>query len=111
MTQGRFGGPQKRRSPRYDKRFKVSLECEGITHEVRTINISRHGIQLPRRNPPPVGSHVKLTVTIRGETSIFEGIVQRHIHCLVNGIQTISIGIDIISPGYDEFVKDKITIT
>jgi hypothetical protein len=73
MTQGRFGGPQKRRSPRYDKRFKVSLECEGITHEVRTINISRHGIQLPRRNPPPVGSHVKLTVTIRGETSIFEG--------------------------------------
>ena len=111
MTQGRYGGPQKRRSPRYDKRFKVSLESEGETHEIRTINISRHGIQLPRRNPPPVGSHVKLTVTIRNETSIFEGIVIRHTHCLVNGVITTGTGIDIISPGYYEFVKDKITIS
>jgi hypothetical protein len=111
MTLGRYGGPQKRRSPRYDKRFKVTLECEGETHDIRTVNISRHGIQLPRRNPPPVGSHIKLTITIHDENSIFEGIVQRHTHCLVNGIQTIAIGIDIISPGYDEFVKDKITIT
>jgi hypothetical protein len=111
MTQGRYGGPQKRRSPRYDRRFKVKLEYEGETHEIRTINISRHGVQLPRRHPPPVGSHVKLTVPIRDETSIFEGIVQRHTHYHVSGIQTTAIGIDIISPGYDEFVKDKIKIT
>ena len=110
MTLGRFGGPQKRRSPRYDKRFKVSLECEGKTHDIRTINISRHGIHLPRRNPPPIGSHVKLTITINNETSIFEGTVVRHANSLVSGIKTTSIGIDILSPGYDEFVKDKIHI-
>jgi hypothetical protein len=110
MTQGRYGGPEKRRSPRHDKRFRVTLEYEGETYEIRTVNISRHGVQLPRRNPPSIGSHVRLTITIRDETSIFEGIVIRHTNCLVSGIQTTSIGIDILSPGYDEFVKDKIAI-
>jgi len=111
MTKGWYGGKQKRRSPRHDKRFKVTLEHEGKTYELRTINISRHGIQLPRRNPPSKGSHVKLNITIKDETSIFEGIVIRHANCHVNGVKTTGIGIDIISPGYDEFVKDKITIT
>ena len=110
MAKGWYGGSQKRRSPRHDKKFKVTLEYEGKTYEIRTVNISRHGVLLPRRNPPPVGSHVKLTVTIRDETSIFEGIVIQHANCLVNGVKTTGIGIDIISPGYDEFVKDKITI-
>jgi hypothetical protein len=85
MTQGRYVGPEKRRSPRHDRRFKVALEYEGKTYEIRTINISRHGVMIQRRNPPSVGTHVKLTITI-------------------------SVWIDIISPGYDEFVKDKITI-
>jgi hypothetical protein len=110
MAKGRYGGPEKRRSPRHDRRFKVTLEYEGKTYEIRTINISRHGVLIPRRNPPSVGSHVKLTITIRDETSIFEGIVSRHTNCLVSGVQAIGIGIDILSPGYDEFVKDKITI-
>lgn len=110
MTHGRYGGPEKRRSPRYDKRFKVTLEYDGKTYKIRTVNISRHGVQLPRRNPPSVGSHVTLTITIKDEISIFEGIVIRHTNCLVSGMQTTAIGIDIISPGYDEFVKDKITI-
>jgi hypothetical protein len=110
MTQGRYGGSQKRRSPRYERRLKVALEYEGKTYENRTINISRHGVLIPRRNPPSVGSHVNLTMTIRNETSIFEGIVKRHADCLVSGVETTGIGIDIISPGYDEFVKDKITI-
>ena len=107
MTQGRYGGPEKRRSPRHDKRFRVTLEYDGKTYEIRTVNISRHGVQLPRRHPPPVGSHVKLTVPIRDETSIFEGIVIRYANCLVNGVKTTGIGIDIISPGYYGFVKDK----
>jgi len=110
MTKGRYGGPDKRRSSRYDRRFQVTLEYEGKTYEVRTINISRHGVQLPRRNPPPVGSHVKLTITIRNETSIFEGIVKMHTTCLVNGVESIGMGIDIVSPGYDAFIKDKILI-
>ncbi|MHA2218772.1 MAG: hypothetical protein ACXACY_22850, partial [Candidatus Hodarchaeales archaeon] len=76
-----------------------------------TINISRHGVLLPRRIPPPVGTHVKLTITIRDETSIFKGVVQRHEQSLVSGTTKTSIGIDIISSGYDEFVKDKISIT
>ena len=110
MTQGRYGGPEKRRSPRHAKRFKITLDYDGQTHQIRTVNISRHGVQLPRRNPPAVGSHVKLTITIRDETSIFEGIVIRHENCLVGGVRSVGIGIDITSPGYDEFVKDKITI-
>ena len=110
MAKGWYGGQQKRRSPRYDKKLKTTLEYEGKTYEVRTINISRHGVLLPRRNPPSIGSHVKLTITINYETSIFEGIVIRYANCLVNGVKTTGIGIDIISPGYDEFVKDKITI-
>ena len=110
MTQGRFGGPEKRRSTRHNKRFKVTFEYEGKTYQVRTCDISRHGVQLPRRNPPPIGSNIILNITIRDETSTFEGIVIRHTNCLVRGIQTTSIGIDIISTGYDEFVKDKITI-
>ncbi|MHA2010665.1 MAG: PilZ domain-containing protein [Promethearchaeota archaeon] len=110
MAKGRYGGPQKRRSPRHDKKFKATLEYEGKTYEIRTINISNHGVLLPRRNPPSIGSQVKLTITIKNETSIFEGIVIRHANCLVNGVKTTGIGIDIISPGYHEFVKDKITI-
>jgi hypothetical protein len=84
----------------------------GLTQFVRhsLINISKHGVLLPRRNPPPVGSHMKLTVTIRKETSIFEGIVIRYANCIVNRVKTTGIGIDIISPGYYEFVKNKITI-
>ncbi|MHA2220358.1 MAG: PilZ domain-containing protein [Candidatus Hodarchaeales archaeon] len=111
MAKGRYGGPQKRRSPRHDKKFKATLEYEGKTYEIRTINISKHGVLLPRRNPPSIGSQVKLTITIMNETSIFEGIVIRHANCLVNGVKTTGIGIDIISPGYNEFVKDKITIS
>ena len=110
MTQSRYGGPQKRRSPRFDKRFKVTLEFDGNAYDIRTINISKHGVEIPKRHPPSIGSHVKLTITISGETSVFEGIVVRQSHCLVNGVKTTGIGIDIISPGYFEFVKDKIVI-
>ena len=108
MAKGRYGGPEKRRSPRLDKRFKVTLEYEGNTYTIRTINISSNGVQLPRRNPPSIGTHVKLTITIKNETSIFEGIVERYTKCCVNGFKTTGIGIDIISPWYSEFVEDKI---
>jgi hypothetical protein len=110
MAKGWYGGQQKRRSPRHDKKFKATLEYERNTYKIRTINISNHGVQLPRRNPPSIGSNVKLTITIRNETSKFEGIVKRYTFCFVNGVKTSGIGIDIISPGYYEFVKDKITI-
>ena len=108
MAKGWYGGSQKRRSPRYSKRFKVTIEYDGKTHEIRTLNISRHGVQLLKRNPPSVGTHVKLTITIKNETSIFEGIVERYTKCCVNGVKTTGIGIDIISPWYSEFVEDKI---
>jgi len=104
-------GLQRRRSPRYDKKFQVRLEYEDKVYEVRTIDISCHGVLIPRRLPPPVGTTVKLTLTIRGESSIFEGKVVRHAKCLVNGVQTTGIGIDFSSPEYEEFVKDKIIIT
>jgi len=108
---GRYGGPERRRSPRYDKRFRVILEYESKTHEIRTIDISKHGVLIPRRMPPPVGTHVKVTLTIGDETFTFEGIVRRHTKCLLDGVQTTSIGIDFSSPEYLEFVKDKILIT
>jgi hypothetical protein len=110
MAKGRFGGSEKRRSPRYDKRFRVLLEYEGKTHEIRSIDISEHGVLIPRRIPPPIGTRVKLTLTIRDEISIFEGVVIRHTNCLVNGVQTAGIGINFSSPEYQEFVKDKISI-
>ena len=111
MPKGRYGGHEKRRSPRYDKRFRVLLEYEGKTYQIRTINISEHGVLIPRRMPPPIGTRIKLTLTIRDETSIFEGIVSRHTKCLVNSALTVSIGIDFSSPEYQDFVKDKILVT
>jgi hypothetical protein len=110
MIKGRYGGPQRRRSPRYEKRFRVTLEYEGKTHEIRTIDISKHGVLIPRRLPPPIGTHIKLTLSLRNETSTFEGVVIRHTMCLVNGVETVGIGIDFSSLEYQEFVKDKILI-
>ena len=108
MAIGRYGGPERRRGPRYDRRFRVLLEYQGKTQEIRTIDISEYGVHIPRRIPPPIGTRIKLTLTIRGETSIFEGVVIRHTKCLVNGVQTGGIGIDFSSPEYQTFVKDKI---
>ena len=110
MAKGRHGGSEKRRSPRYDKRFRVLLEYEGKTHEIRTVDISEYGLLIPKRIPPPIGTQVKLTLTIRDETSTFEGVVIRHVKCLVNGVETVGTGIDIPSPEYQEFVRDKILI-
>ena len=110
MTKGRYGGPERRRSPRYDRRFRVTLEYEGKTYEIRTIDISKHGVLIPRRIPPPIGTHIKLTLSLRDEISIFEGVVIRHTRCLVNGIESVGIGIDFSSLEYQEFVKDKILI-
>jgi len=59
ITRGRYGSPQKRRSPRHEKRFRVTLEYEGKSYEIRTINISEHGVLIPRRLPPPIGTHIK----------------------------------------------------
>ncbi|NJD54910.1 MAG: PilZ domain-containing protein [Nitrospirae bacterium] len=105
-----YNGPQKRRSPRYEKKFQVKLEYDDKVHEVRTIDISNHGVLIPKRLPPPVGTNVKVTLIIRGESSTFEGTVRRHTKCLVNGVQTTGIGIDFSSPEYEEFVRDKIII-
>lgn len=104
-------GTEKRRSMRHDKRFPVVLELEGAVHEVRTIDISTHGVLIPKRLPPPVGTNVKLTLKIRDAISTFEGIVKRCTKCLVNGVLTTGIGIDLYSPEYEEFVKDRILIT
>lgn len=110
MIKGRYGGHERRRSPRHDKRFRAQLEYEGKTHEVRTIDISEHGVLIPRRTPPPVGTHIKLILSLRNETSIFKGVVVRHAKCIVNGAETVGIGVDFSSHEYQEFVKDKILI-
>lgn len=110
MAKGRYGGSENRRSPRYDKRFRVLLEYEGKIHEIRTVDISECGVLIPKRIPPLIGTRVKLTLTIRDETSTFEGVVIRHSKCLVNGVETIGAGIEVSSPEYQEFVKDKILI-
>jgi hypothetical protein len=104
-------GQEKRRSRRHNKRFQVVLEFDGQIHEIRTIDISKHGVLIPRRVPPPLGTHVKLTLKIRDEIATFEGIVKRYTKCLVNGVQTPGVGIDFSSPAYEEFVKDRILIT
>ncbi len=110
MAKGRYGGPQRRRSPRYEKRFRIELEYGGKTYEIRTIDISAHGVLIPRRQPPAIGTHIKLTLSLRDETSTFEGVVIRHTMCLVNGVETVGVGIDFSSLEYQEFVKDKILI-
>ena len=107
---GRYGGPDKRRSPRHDRRFMATMEYQGNIHEIRTIDISEHGVLIPKRIPPPIGTYVKLTLTIRDEASEFEGIVKRHTKCLVNGVESVGVGIDISSNEYREFVKNKILI-
>ena len=107
MTKGRYGGPERRRSPRHDRRFRVILEYEGHSYEIRTIDISEHGVLIPRRSPPPIGTHIKLTLTISNETAIFKGVVIRHTKCLVNGAETGAIGIDFSSREYQDFVRDK----
>ncbi len=109
-TRSLYNGPQKRRSTRHAKNFQVKLEYDGNLHEVRTIDVSSHGVLIPRRLPPPVGTNVRLTLTIRGDSAVFEGKVARHTKCLVNGVQTTGIGIDLSSEAYEEFVRDKIII-
>jgi hypothetical protein len=104
-------GPEKRRSLRHDKKFQVKLEFAGGIYEVRTIDISKHGVLIPRRLPPPIGTNVKLTLKIRDEIATFEGVVKRHTKRLVNGVRTTGVGIDFSSPEYEAFVKDKILIT
>jgi hypothetical protein len=111
MIKGRYGGPDKRRSPRLEKRFVATIGYEGKVHEIRTIDILEHGVLIPKRLPPPMGTQVTVCLTIRGETSAFEGVVKRHTKCLFNGMETVGIGIEISSPEYQEFVKDKILIT
>ncbi|HWR59852.1 MAG TPA: PilZ domain-containing protein [Thermodesulfovibrionales bacterium] len=110
MAKGRYGGPERRRSPRHDRRFRVLLEYEGETSEIRTIDISEHGVLIPRRIPPPVGTKVKLILTVGDETSGFEGVVVRHTKCLVQGVQTVGVGIDFSSAGYRQFVREKISV-
>jgi hypothetical protein len=110
MIKGRYGGLQRRRSPRYEKRFRVTLEYEGKTYDIRTCDISEHGVLIPRRLPPPIGTHIKLTLSLKDETATFEGVVIRHSTCLVNGEETVGVGIDFSSLEYQEFVKDKIFV-
>jgi hypothetical protein len=88
----------------------ATMEYEGKTHEIRTIDISEHGVLIPKRIPPPIGTYVKLTLTIRDEASHFEGVVKRHTKCLVNGVESVGVGIDISTDEYREFVKNKIFI-
>ena len=111
MMKSRYGGEENRRSPRHNRRFMATMEYEGKSHEIRTIDVSEHGVLIPKRVPPPIGTHVKLTLTIRGETSVFEGVIIRHARYKINGVETVGIGIDFPSVEYREFVKDKILIT
>jgi hypothetical protein len=105
-----YGTPNKRRSPRHNKRFRALLKHDGRIHEIRTIDISGHGVLIPRRVPPPVGAAVTLTLVIRGETAEFEGVVRRHTRRLVNGMPTTGVGIEFSSPEYARFVSERITI-
>lgn len=98
MAAGRYGGSDRRRGPRFPKRFMAAIEYEGKIHEIRTVNISEYGVLIPKRIPPPVGTRVKVYLTIRNEKAVFEGVVKRHTKCLVNKVQTNGIGIDISSP-------------
>jgi len=94
MAKGRYGDLEKRRSPRHPKKFIAKKEYEGKVHEIRTIDISEHGVLLPKRLPPSVGTHVKVFLTMRGEETSFTGIVKRHTKCLFNGVETVGVGIE-----------------
>lgn len=105
-----YGTPNRRRSRRHNKRFRALLKYDGRTSEIRTIDISEHGVLIPRRVPPPVGAAVTLTLVIRGDTAAFEGVVRRHTKRLVKGMPTTGVGIEFPSPGYRDFVRDRIVI-
>ncbi|HWR59832.1 MAG TPA: PilZ domain-containing protein [Thermodesulfovibrionales bacterium] len=107
---GRYGGTDKRRSPRHNRRFMATMEYKGKAHEIRTIDISEYGVLIPKRIPPPIGSCVKLTLTVKGEVYVFEGVVVRHIKRFVNGVESVGVGIDISSNDYRVFVKNNISI-
>lgn len=110
MAKIRHSGHEKRRSTRYEKRFLIILEHDNASHEIRTIDISKHGALVPKRLPLEIGTRVKMTLTIRDETSTFEGVVMRHTKCVVNGVKTTGIGIDFSLDEYQAFVQDKILI-
>ena len=110
MNKARYGGPDKRRSLRHGKRLLATLEYEGKTHLNRTIDISKHGVLIPIRTPPPLESCVKLTLEIGGVTSTFEGIVKRHTHCFVNGAKAIGVGIVFLTPADQQFIEGKLGV-
>lgn len=101
---------KKRRSPRHDRNFRAILEYHGKVYEIKTINISHNGVLFPIRPAPAIETAVKLTLIIGGEPSSFEGVVKRHARCLSDGVETIGIGIEFLSPEYEKFVHDKINI-
>jgi hypothetical protein len=101
---------EKRRSPRHERMFRAILEYHGKVCEIKTINISQHGVLFPIHPVPAIKTAVKLTLIVSGEPSVFEGMVKRHARCLSDGFETIGVGIEFLSPEYQEFVQDKIII-
>jgi len=111
VTHVRYGGNESRRSHRQDRNVRVILEYQDYRSEIRTVDISENGVLVPRRLPPAIGTRVRITLIVGDTSSLFEGIVVRHTKCMVNHVQTTGVGIDIASPDYKTFVKDKILIS
>ncbi len=102
--------PGKRQSPRYDRSLRAILEYNSKVYEIKTINISQHGVLFPTRPAPEIGTEAKLTLIVGGEPSFFQGVVKRHARCFTDGVETLVIGMEFLSREYQKFVQDKIII-
>jgi hypothetical protein len=78
-----------RQSPWYDRSLRAILEYNSKVSEIKTINISQHGVLFPIRPAPEIGTEAKLTLIVGGEPSFFQGVVKRHARCLTDGVETL----------------------
>lgn len=70
--------PDKRRDRRLDEHLDCDVHIKGHLVPARITNVSRRGLFILFRNPPPVGNVITLTVHLPGGTMDVMATVQRH---------------------------------
>ena len=70
--------PDKRRDRRLEEHLDCDVHIRGALVPARITNVSRRGLFILFRNPPPVGHVVTLTVHLPGGTMDVMATVQRH---------------------------------
>jgi hypothetical protein len=70
--------PEQRRDRRLEEHLDCDVHIKGTLVPARITNVSRRGLFILFRNPPPVGHVVTLTVHLPGGTMDLMATVQRH---------------------------------